>query len=200
MINRRVSQSQNKKKISRHTVIVVSLVALVLLVGGSTYALTRPSSSNNSQTSTGNKASTNPEVKPPNSVDYTPPSTSDSQISDQTKQDTTPSSTPSSTISVLITRAGNIQDAQGNNTAVVVGSLVQGATSGTCTLMATQSGQTSVVQTNTVTTQANSYACPNFTIPYSSFPTGGPWKFTLTLSSNGQTSTNSWPEVVTVNK
>lgn len=186
---------QNKRSL----LLLAGTIGLLLLAAGTIYAMHPRSQHPATSSSPTQSASTSDQTRSPNSVDYSPPSSSDSQASDQAKSSASnPTSTPS-TLAVKITRAANATASDGSQT-VVVGSQVSGTSSGSCTLVASQAGQTNVSLTNTVTLQATSYVCPNFVIPYSSFPSGGDWHFTLTLTSGSQTASDNWPSPVTVNK
>lgn len=94
-----------------------------------------------------------------------------------------------SSISVLVTRAGVI------GSDLEVGAQVSGVTSGTCTLTVSQNGEQSVVKTESVALQNNAYVCPVFDIPTSSFPNQGVWNVSVSLSSQGQQTSNSWGSV-----
>lgn len=137
-------------------------------------------------------------VKPTNTVDYSAPKSSDNAANEQRKDNpsqaattlnngpTMRSTTPEP--SITITRAG--KDPGGQN--LQVASLVEGATSGTCTITATKQGQSPVSRQVMIEQQGNSYTCPVVNIPLSDFPEKGNWNITASISSNGQAKTTSW--------
>jgi hypothetical protein len=98
----------------------------------------------------------------------------------------TASSSATSNISLTVTRAAIFDGS------LEVGTLVNGATTGTCTLDVSQTGQQTITQSEQVILSNNSYACPVFNVPLSHFPNQNDWNVSVTLTSNGATTTASW--------
>lgn len=132
-------------------------------------------------------------VRPANTVDYGPPKKEDSAgvqsdkdkiANGESKPDTgSPTPSPSSSMIVSFTQA------QQSDSQVIIRALVDGATSGTCTLTASKSSQTSVTKTAPIGVQANYSICQGFDIPTSEFPASGEWKISITATNaSGQTS------------
>ncbi len=101
-------------------------------------------------------------------------------------QGSSQSSTQTSNTSVNITRVGVI------NSTLQVGTLLDGITSGSCTLTVSQSGQQSITVSDNVVLQNNSYVCPVFSVALSKFPNLGLWNVEVGVSFNGTTDTASW--------
>ncbi len=104
-----------------------------------------------------------------------------------------PSNTGNTTINnspvsatLSITRAG-VQ-----NSNLQVGTLVSGATTGTCVLTLSQTGQTDIKSTNTLVLENNTYSCPVFNVPLTSFPNKGLWNVSITLYNNNTSTTSNW--------
>jgi len=102
-------------------------------------------------------------------------------------------SAPATSISVLISRAG-VYSINGVNT-LEVGTIVNGATTGTCVLTVSQSGEQPITQTASIGQQNNTYACSVFDIPTSQFPNQGDWDVSVSITSNGSTAANDWGNV-----
>jgi hypothetical protein len=73
-----------------------------------------------------------------------------------------------------------------------VGTLVNGGTSGTCTVNVTQAGQPTVALSNQIALDNNSYACPVFNLPLSDFSNQGEWEVSVTLNTGSGNVTSSW--------
>lgn len=103
---------------------------------------------------------------------------------------TSSSSTSSSTdnVSLTITRA----DVDNQSNALEVGTLVNGTTSGTCTLSVSQAGETTITATNQVTLSNNTYSCPVFSIPLSQFPNLGKWNVSVEIVSGSSNTTSNY--------
>jgi hypothetical protein len=181
-MNKKYNKSMNHRRKSKKFLGIAVLVIAVIVAGSFiTYRLTR----------------TDKTVPLPAGVS-TKSSPADNNLNNQRKASSSPASTldngattsktqtSSTNATITITRAGVVD----NN--LQVGSLVSGTTSGTCTLSAQQSGQTTITQTNQVTLENNSYACPVFNIPLSSFPNQGNWNVSIALTTNGSTVSASW--------
>lgn len=169
----------NHRRKSKKLLGIATLVVAVILVGSFiTYRLTR--TDNTTPLPAGVSTKSSP---------------ADNNVNNQRKTSSSPASTldngattstPQTNATITITRAGIVD----NN--LQVGSLVSGTTSGTCTLSAQQSGQTTIMQTNQVTLETNSYVCPVFNIPLSSFPNQGKWNVSIALTVDGSTVNTNW--------
>ena len=156
------------------------------------------------------KPATAVSVRPQNSIDYTPATSSDNTANENRKNSgsTAPTLNSSGTSSTSGSTApspapafsATITNASANTTikSVHVGTLVSGVTSGSCTLTATQSGQSSVVKSSSVQLDINYYDCGVFNIPFTDFPHSGDWKFTLTVKNGTDQATNIWANPVTI--
>lgn len=184
---------------------LIAALIILLVGGGAAFAWSKH---RNDVADSGNtKPSGNStKIRPQNSVDYSPATDDDNKAIDQEKAnpsnngtiDNNESSGPTAgNFTVTITGA----NADNTNKLARVSSLVNGITDGTCTVKFTKSGQTAVTATNQVALITNSYACPNFAIPYDQFPTGGEWTVSLTVVSNNKQVTGQWAGgPVTINK
>lgn len=161
-------------------------LALILLLGGVGVAYVKYHKSSNASKTTATRL--------PN-VDYTPATTGDNQANEDrksqppSKNDVNGQSTSSSDNSnpiVTITRAGVV------DSNLQVAALVNGATSGTCSLTVSQQGQQSVTATENVQLQNSSYVCPVFNVPLSRFPNHGAWNVSVAITSNSKSSTSNW--------
>lgn len=180
-----VSQRRN------HIGVIVGALIVLLLASGLGVAYVNHSDHNSTKTKDTS------DVRPENSVDYSPSSPSDSSENNTRKSNPTPASTLDSgptqssgsnaTYSVQITGA----NLTSNNTNVHVGTLVSGVTSGSCTLTATQGSQTVNLQSSNVQQDVNQYDCGVYNIATTQFPSSGSWKLTLTVASNGVSNSDS---------
>jgi cytoskeletal protein RodZ len=170
--------------------IIICILLAVAVIGGGLYAYHKQHTTNTSGV-------TNSAKRAVNSVDYSPSKPSDNAENNARKSnpasanptlDNGSTSTPTPTFSVTITRAGVV----GDN--FQVASLINGATAGTCTLSLSQTGQTTITQTNQVALQNNAYVCPVFSIPLSQFPNQGNWTVNLSVVSGAQTETAAWAD------
>lgn len=125
-----------------------------------------------------------PVTRRPNSIDYSPAKASDNAANDTRKNSSNPADTldngpnaNSSSGPLGIT----IVNARRSGTDVRVGNIVNGTTTGTCTLSATQSGQTSpTAVTAQVQLDVNNYDCG---VMHISLPDTGAWQIKLTVAS-----------------
>jgi cytoskeletal protein RodZ len=188
-----------KKLFRRHRRLVLIILAILVLaaVGGGGYWWKHRSDSQN----TAKHSSSKPGTRPQNSIDYGPAKASDNQATNDQKQNNpskvgTPldQSSGSASFSVTVTRATvDTTDKQ-----LIVGTLIDGGSSGTCIFKATKSGQADVSATNQVAQNGNEYTCPNFIIPFSQFPASGDWQVSVTVSSGGKSQTGTWGQAVNI--
>lgn len=187
------------KKNGRPILLVAVIVIVGLGIAGTIYELNKHA--NNASTTTGSGA-----IKPENTVDLSPATSSDNAANNSRKSaaGTSPNSnlaptldshSSSTALAVTVTRA--TVDTQGQQ--VIVGTLVNGATSGTCTVTISKAGYSSLTASNQIAQQNNTYVCPNFTFPLSQFPAHGDWQVSVTVSSNGTQATGAWPDPISIN-
>jgi hypothetical protein len=142
-------------------------------------------------------SSQNDQSNPPNAVNYSPPTAE--EVNDPTinsvkaADGTTPTPTISS-IGLIITRAG--QDT--SNKSIYVGTMVQGATDGTCTLQILQNNAAVYAAQAPVVRQNNLYVCSGFSIDIVNIPASGSLVVNVTLSvgSESTSSTQTINDVV----
>jgi len=170
---------------------VLALVALVLVGGGVvTWKVHRNATVTPVSTS-----------KPYNSIDYHPGTKEDNATSDSRKGSSNPADTldnGSSSTDSSNTLGVTIVSANSNSTNVHIGTLVSGATSGTCTLTASQSGQQDIVLSASIQRDVNSYDCGVFNIATTTFTNTGTWNFTLKVTDGTHQATGS--TTLTVNR
>jgi flagellar basal body-associated protein FliL len=200
MLKDRLHTKQNKKT-SKKTILVLVLVLVVLCAAAGFFVWQKNKSDSQDKTDTSS------EVRPRNTVDYSPSDKDDNKTiedakSNPSKEPTTidnRTTNPSGTVDFSVTVTGANTD--NANKLVRVSTLVNGASSGTCTLSFSKSGQPNVTATNQVELQNNSYVCPNFSIPFSQFPSGGEWNVSVSVNSNSKTSVGKWQGgPITINK
>jgi hypothetical protein len=181
------SGTHRKRKLVVLSLIAIILIAVATKIG---FSMLHKSTIN---TPSSQKPGT--PARAVNSVDYSKSSQQDNALNEQRKSNTasagqtldsnTNKSTSNSNMSITITRAGVVSGT------LQVGTLVDGASTGTCTLNLSQSGQRAVTQTKTVEQENNTYACPVFNVPTSQL-TKGAWSVSVTLTTNGRTATGQW--------
>jgi len=178
---------------NRKLALLLGLVVLVIVGGISGKILT----SKNSSSQTQKNPVINKQVRATNNVDYSPAVNDDNAVSEERKNDpskaastldngATASDTP---LSIAITRASLNQ----SDASMQVATIVNGATTGTCKITASKSGQPNISRESTVELQANSYVCPIISIPVSDFTVKGDWNFSASITSDGRTDIVSWP-------
>lgn len=178
-----------KTKTSKKKLFLIT-AAVVLLLGGGTAAYMVYKNAQDTNKPRGM-----------NDVDYSPATPSEKQEGEQHKTtDTTPTTTPTTdqkpgtppenqapstqtqTITAVITRANQ------SGSTVSVRASIEGATSGTCEITFTKSGQASVTKTFPVSFEATTSQCQGADIPSSSFPAAGTWNVALKVTNGSQTS------------
>lgn len=170
-----------RKKRSRVSLLLIPAIIVIGLVAGvlirhfyfSPHVTPNKSSLNNSK------------------YNSTPAPTADNNPNNTRKANTTvtptlENNTPSSSLS---TNSGSFSvqinpTVTDNGSNIHVGTQVFGTTSGTCSLTASQTGQSTLqLGSTSVTQDVNIYDCGVFNIPSSSFPSPGTWKLTLTVTN-----------------
>lgn len=176
-----------QKNRSRLFVIVGTSVILLLAASTASFALYH-----HAHRSTPSKNTSG--IRPMNTTDYSAATPQEKAASDARKSSSTPSTTLNNGPDAVTNTTFSVQivSANVNSDNVHVGTLVSGVTSGSCSLIAEQSGQQSItLGSASVRQDVNSYDCGVFNIPTSQFPTHGSWKLTLTVTSDRESATNS---------
>lgn len=177
----------------KHT--LLGLAVLILIAASLTaFLANRPQSKQSSL----EKTAAGPTGKAPagrsaNPVNYGPSSAADNAGNEARKSDPATAnqtldngatSTGTSTAdTVTITREGVVESN------VQVAAEIDGITSGTCSLSASQAGQTTLTATAQVQLQNNSYACI-LNIPKAQFTAGGSWTTELTVTNDTSTASS----------
>ncbi len=162
---------------------------LVIIIGGLVY-WHHHSNSNKGIVSPPQASTKSPTSK----NNYSAAPAADNNANNDRKGSSSPSSTlenyqpppDTGSFSVSITRANT------DSTDLQVATLINGATSGSCTLNVYQAGQTTISQSEDVVLQVNSYVCPVFNVPLSQFPNHGQWNVSVTVTSNSKTVSSNW--------
>ncbi len=192
MPKRTRTSSARRSIFKRRWFVDSSILLLILIAGGVAAALFHHNHKPNS------RAGNSPSATPNNKIDYSPASPADNTVNNNRKGSSDTSSTidtfqsppNTGTFSVTVTRAGVDSATQ----KLQVATLINGVTSGTCTLNVHQAGQSTVTQSEAVTQQVNSYVCPVFNVPLSDFPNRGSWNVSVTVTSGGKTASNNWAD------
>jgi hypothetical protein len=169
---------KSKMGATTRRLLVVAVIALIILAG-TAYVLRRSKNSPRAIPAA---------TKTP--INYSPSTKADNQAIENSKNQPLVTPTPAgspmisaptpspSNMLVQITGA-NVQS--GN---VHVGTLITGATTGSCVLSASKAGQNSTqLGTSDVRLDVSTYDCGVFNVPTSSFSSSGDWQLLLTLTS-----------------
>jgi hypothetical protein len=192
-----LQKTKNKKNTHKYGIWIVALVLVVALAGGG-YWLTKKTDTSANFVNSDQKKS---------GINYSPAQPSDNSSNENRKSSPNPSTTlndggsktssGSSTTTTGASFSVQLVSSNVNNGNVHVGTLVNGATTGDCTLTVSQSGQTSITRTSTVAQDVNDYDCGAFNIPTSDFPSSGTWNLNLTVISNGVQESDTSSVVIT---
>jgi hypothetical protein len=128
--------------------------------------------------------------KPVNTIDYTPATDtekSDPTINSAKNPTPTPTSASASAINLIITRAGQ----NSTDKSIYVGALIQGASSGTCTLELTQNGSVIYTAVASIIRQNSLYTCDGFLVNITSIPTAGDVAAKVTINNGLQSATST---------
>lgn len=172
-----------------YRLVTVTVVAACLVIGGVLIYkhFNNPASVNTTSAS---------KVRPTNSVSYSAAPSADNNANNERKSSSSPAQTLNngsvSQTSSSPTYSIQITNATVSNNNLHVGDVVSGITSGSCTLTASQTGQSTIqLATSSVHQDVNYYDCGVFNIATSTFPTSGSWNVTLTVIYNGESASNS---------
>jgi hypothetical protein len=169
----KINQRKNHKGIF---IIVLLVIIVALLLGG--YLHHRHDDSLASEKATSTK------------LHFSAAPPADNNPNDSRKTSSTPAptlSTPTTGSSTTDSASYTVQilNANVNDGNIHIGTQVNGTTTGTCTLTATQSGQSTLqLGSSSVAQDVNSYDCGVFNIPTSKFPSSGNWQLILTVTNN----------------
>jgi hypothetical protein len=159
-------------------VIAVAVAATILIIKHSDSSNKEPFATHSTAADNDLNNARKKSSSPAQTLDNGPTLSSGSSSSGNTTSTTSPTLT--------ITRAGV------DDNSLEIGTLVNGATSGTCTLSVSQAGQKSITAAGQVVLQNNSYSCPVFNIPTNQFPNQGDWNVSVTLTSGSTSITSDW--------
>ncbi|HYH74975.1 MAG TPA: hypothetical protein VD735_03360 [Candidatus Saccharimonadales bacterium] len=188
-----------RRSFFKRPIIIGAAILLLLVTAGGVYAFKQQQA--NDQVASRESDEGPREV---GDVDYGPADERDNDASDKAKDNPTnapdtldgfPADT-SGNVSVLVSRA----DADNTAKTLQVGTIVEGATAGTCQLKLTKSGQADVVRTATIVAENNTSSCEIFTVPYGDIPASGDWQVDVTVLVNGKTASGDWPDKVAIVK
>jgi hypothetical protein len=124
-------------------------------------------------------AATNDQPNPTNTVDYSPATTTDSDISNQIKQDSSDSQANVQNLQVTLTRATQDETTR----ELIVRALIEGTQSGTCTLELIKDDSAMLTRTASVVQQNNFATCQGFNVLPAEFPSLGEFTVKLTVTS-----------------
>lgn len=189
MKNKHYSIKTLPKKKSRKKLLIILLV-VILAAGGAMawYHYKGPGSDSKSI-----KSKNTGDIRPQNSVDYSPANPDDNSATEEEKgnpDDNGTLNTPDQRVdfSVIITGA----NPSSTDKVVRVSSIVNGSSEGTCTVILSKNGQADVTESGAVSLQNNSYSCPVFTLGYDRFPASGEWNVRVEVTKGSQTATGTW--------
>jgi hypothetical protein len=175
---------RTKKKGTSHRRFLWPVLVLVLIIVlASVFAYHQYRASKKTSTQSGGSSQ-------PGTISHSAAPAADNNANNARKGSSTPSSTldngGSSTSQATSTIGVQIVSDNITNGNLHIGTLVNGATSGTCSLSASQSGQSTLqLGTSSVRLDVNDYDCGVFNIPTSKFPTHGNWQLLLNVTSDG---------------
>lgn len=130
-------------------------------------------------------------LKPVDKIDYSPATPADNANNDQVKQDSLKATPNPSNLGVTITRATQLPDSK----ALAVRALIEGTTSGTCTLELSQNGSIGLSKQAAISQQNNIFTCNGFDIPQSDLPGVGEWTAKITVN-NGTNMVNATQNIM----
>jgi len=173
------------KKYSKKKIILPAIIILVLLVGTGTFLFLRHKHEEDMQRTAAQQRQRGQKIE--NKINYNPPT--DQEKKDQAaqkeeiinKMDNPPVATD---LTVAIVRAGQ----SGQGTSLNIRTIVDGATSGTCTVTFSKDGQTNVVKSFPVAFEATTSSCDGANVPVTDFPVEGTWNMSIIVSANNKTS------------
>lgn len=178
-------KKKNSSDRRKYTILVTFVVVALALVGVAFFIQHK----NNDKRSSKDSA---PAAKQADSIDYSPSTPEDNAPNDARKSSKNPTDTltdnPDASHAPL---SAKIVNATVSGTNLHVGTLVVGATSGTCTLTASSAGKQVALATSSIKQNVNNYDCGVFNISTSAFPSSGSWQLTLTASNGTSQASDS---------
>ena len=183
-----MSSNHNRSKNTRRRGLLIAALILLLAVAGvcASY-FTKPGTTANNQP-----------TRPTNNVDYSPPTEEEKAETERRKEEITKDdgSLPESTdLSVSIIRANQSSAGQPVN----IRALVSGASSGTCNVTLSKSGQPPVTKSFPVAFEVNSASCQGADIPAADFSESGDYDLKITVQTDTAVSPAA-TQTVTVQK
>jgi hypothetical protein len=168
----RLQKKKNRK--NRLTALVVASVAVLAIVGGVYWWTTR------------NTADT---AAPADGINYNPPTEAEKEETTERKKEIIendkPSDTPPEVAAITVTISRATQNAAGQ--AISVRTIIDGASSGTCTMTLTKQGAQTVTKQAAMTYDGTLRTC-NSDIAANSFSMDGEWTLSVVANVNGAVS------------
>lgn len=171
---------------TKKRIIIPVIIIGLLAIGGVTAAVVnkRSASDDTAKIATATNVDDGAQ-NPENKVDYSAPTESEQQDQEAQKAKIVSGDKPADVnLAVTITRTN--QSAQGQP--VYIRTLVNGTTTGTCTLSLTMAGQPTITRTYPVAFEATTSSCQMDGIAANTFTADGTWTVTATVAANGSTS------------
>ncbi|HSE29141.1 MAG TPA: hypothetical protein VLA77_00970 [Candidatus Saccharimonadales bacterium] len=164
--------NDNTKKSRKKWIIIIPL--LLVLLGGAAFA---------AYTFLYKPKDTSSDIRPVNTVDYSPPTKTEKDEAATIKENSiknseTPPTADSKNVDILISRAG--QSAPG--LPVVVRTLIEGATSGSCEMTFTK-GSATFTKNFEIKQDATTYTC-NGDIEINNFNDSGDWSLKISVGAS----------------
>lgn len=169
-----------KRSRNRRPLVIAAVLLLVLAIGAGAWAYKRSSDAPKVGTTISGS-----------SVDLSPATKEDNEAGDIRKSSPDPDKTlndgsSDENIPFATTLNVNVVSNGDGSRVIHAGTIVNGTTTGKCTLTLSQTGQQSVVRTADVQQNVNTYDCGVFNIATSDLPASGQWKLTLTVAKDGK--------------
>lgn len=184
----------HKKALGKKQKILIVIVLLLVVAGGIAVFYFYNTQRNNNTTANA--------PRPVNSVDYSPPTAEQEQststqkdeiINNYNKGQSGSDQNTTSSIAVTISRANQ------TSAGLSVGTIIDGAKSGTCNVALSRAGQPTISKTFTIAYEATSGFCQEAVIPIGEITSSGEWQLIVTASSGGKTS-QAATQTVSINK
>ena len=172
---------KNKKNKKLTFILIGTALLLTVAIGAFWYNLHNKASS---EPQTASKEAT----RDVNTVNYEPAKEADNIAEKSAKEQLAESGTDSQPTNNPL--GVSITSAQQQDQTVLIRTLVDGTSSGTCTMTASKAGQQALTKNAPINTQASYSICQGFNIPSSEFSSAGEWSFEVKVSANGATATS----------
>lgn len=182
---------ENKKNTKLRYAILAIIIALLLALAGVWYFV-----KHNPKDSSVDPVSSSTPRPEENKVDYSPARESDNIAEGDAKEQLANGDNENSSNDSL---AVTITSVQQQDKTILIRTLVDGTTSGTCTMTASKAGSTSITRTAPVGAQASYALCQGFNVASSDFPDSGTWTIQVALTTD-KGSANSKTTTIEVRK